>query len=65
MIFSYECQECHAKFDLLVGVTMEKTRLECPKCYSKNIVKLITAPAIKVEGTRSEGQSCSTGCCPF
>ncbi|MCK5708746.1 MAG: hypothetical protein KAI43_13945 [Candidatus Aureabacteria bacterium] len=64
MIFSYECQECQEIFDLLIGVTKEKSRLECPKCYSKDIIKLITAPAIKVKGSHG-GQSCSTGCCPF
>ena len=65
MIFSYECQKCHEKFDLLVGVTMEKTSFECPECHSKDIVKLITSSVVKVKGSSSGNSSCSTGSCPF
>ncbi|MCD4780695.1 MAG: zinc ribbon domain-containing protein [Candidatus Omnitrophica bacterium] len=61
-IFSYECQKCGNTFDLLIGVTMEKSKMECPKCQSKNIVKLISAPNINVK-KESGGGTCSTGCC--
>ncbi len=64
MIFSYECQECGHTFDLFIGMTMEKPKMECPKCQSKEIVKLISKPSIKTSSPHPGG-SCSTGNCPF
>ena len=63
-LFSYECQKCGNTFDLLIGMTMEKPKMECPKCQNKNIVKLISAPNINVKKSDSSGGSCSTGTCP-
>ena len=62
-LFSYECQKCGHTFDLLIGMTMEKPKMECPKCKSKEIVKLISKPSIKINKSDSGG-SCSTGTCP-
>lgn len=56
-IYTYLCNNCGEKFDLLVGITAEKTELKCNKCDSKNIKKVF--------GTFSMGESsCSTGTCP-
>ena len=63
-LFSYECQKCGNTFDLLIGMTVEKSKMECPKCQSKNIVKLISAPNINVKKSDSSPRSCSTGTCP-
>ena len=63
MICSYECKKCGHIFDLLIGVTMEKPKMECPKCQSKKISKLISKPSIKTN-TSNSGGSCSTGFCP-
>ncbi|RKY37736.1 MAG: zinc ribbon domain-containing protein [Candidatus Omnitrophota bacterium] len=61
-IFTYQCQKCKHKFDLLVGITMDKAKFECPKCQSKKVTKLITS-SINVGKSSSNG-SCSTGSCP-
>ena len=63
MIFLYECKKCHNKFELLIGVTIEKTLMECPECHSRDIVKLISAPFIKAKELRQGEKSCSTGFC--
>lgn len=63
MIFSYECEDCGHTFELFIGVTMEKPKMECPQCQSQKIVKLISKPSIKINKSDSGG-SCSTGTCP-
>ncbi len=32
-LYSYICKECGEKFDLLVGMTQEKTELKCQKMW--------------------------------
>lgn len=59
-IYSYRCNECGEKFDLLVGVTSDSVEKECPKCGNKKIEKTLTACSVRV--TNNE-PSCSTGTC--
>ncbi len=61
-LFSYECQKCKNIFDLLIGMTAEKPKMQCPKCQSKEIVRLISAPSV-ITKKGSLGDSCSSGCC--
>jgi len=65
-IYTYECKDCGEKFDLLIGVTSEKTELKCRKCSSKNIQKTISSFSVGNSGNKlgSSGSSCSTGSCP-
>ena len=62
-IYTYVCKDCGEKFDLLIGVTSEKTELKCKKCNSKNIQKTISTFSV---GNKSgfSGSSCPTGTCP-
>ena len=60
-IYTYICGDCGEKFDLLIGVTSEKTELKCSKCDSKNIKK--TFSSFSVKNSDSSGPSCSTGTC--
>lgn len=41
-LFEYRCKECGRRFSLLVGMTAEKPRLQCPKCGSRKATKLIS-----------------------
>jgi putative FmdB family regulatory protein len=41
-LFEYLCLKCKNKFTLLVGMTAEKAKLECPGCGSKKLQKLIS-----------------------
>jgi len=65
-MYSYVCNACGEKFDLLVGVTSEKTELKCTKCGSKNIKKTFAAFSMgEAKGKfGSSGPSCPTGTCP-
>lgn len=64
-VYTYICKDCNEKFDLLIGVTSEKSELKCKRCNSKNIERLFSA--FSVGGSRdkfSSGPSCPTGTCP-
>ncbi len=66
-IYTYLCKKCGNKFDLLIGVNAEKTKLECPKCKSKSIDKLMGTFSVGDSSSSklsSSGPSCSTGTCP-
>ncbi len=65
-VYSYICEECGENFDLLVGVTSEKTGLKCRKCESKNIKRVLSSFGIgnSKHGTGSSGPACPTGTCP-
>jgi len=66
-VYSYICNDCGEKFDLLVGVTAQQEPMKCKKCNSENISK--TIGAFNVGGgsgqTNGSGSSCPTGTCPF
>ncbi|MDP3981409.1 MAG: zinc ribbon domain-containing protein [Chlamydiota bacterium] len=42
-IYHYICNACGKNFDLLIGVTSEKTKLQCIYCDSKKISKSFAA----------------------
>jgi len=62
-IYTYLCKDCGQKFDLLVGMTSEKTELKCEKCKSKNIEKALSSFSVG-DSAGSSGSSCPTGTCP-
>ncbi|MBN2103194.1 zinc ribbon domain-containing protein [bacterium] len=66
-VYTYICNECGEKFDLLVGVTAQQEALKCKKCGSKNIKKAIGSFNVGTGGGRSggSGSSCPTGTCPL
>jgi putative FmdB family regulatory protein len=49
-LFEYRCDKCRKRFSLLVGVTAEKVRLECPRCGSRKATKLISRIARTSKG---------------
>lgn len=61
-IYSYECKDCGKKFDLLIGVGVEKDELKCIKCKGKNIQKIFASFSIG-SGKSSSGSTCPTGTC--
>jgi len=64
-IYTYICKDCGEKFDLLVGMTSEKTELECVKCGSEKIKKTFAAFSMgESKGKASfSGGACPTGTC--
>ncbi|MEA3560807.1 MAG: zinc ribbon domain-containing protein [Candidatus Omnitrophota bacterium] len=67
-IYTYVCKDCGERFDLLIGMTSEKVKLECKKCGGRNIEKTIGSFSIGgSSGDKSgfSGSSCPTGTCPL
>ena len=66
-IYSYHCNDCGNRFDLLVGVTADSKEKKCTECGSKNIEKTLSSFSFRMgpSSTGSPSGSCSTGgCCP-
>ena len=66
-IYTYKCDDCGNRFDLLVGVTAGETEKKCTKCGSTKIVKQLSSFSVGHAGS-SESEcstgTCSTGTCP-
>lgn len=64
-IFSYICEDCTAKFDLLERSSNKGEKKVCKKCGSKNIKKTFAAFGVSISAGKSSNSSCPTGTCPF
>lgn len=60
-IYSYRCDECDHRFDLLVGVTADSAERKCAKCGSQKVKK--TLASFSVGSSTPEPSSCSAGTC--
>ncbi len=48
-LYEFECNKCEHIFDKILTIKeMEIVKLECPKCASDDIKKLISSGGIKV-----------------
>jgi len=64
-IYTFICKDCGEKFDLLIGMTAERTELKCKECNSKNIKKLLASFSVgDLDNKSNSGGSCPTGTCP-
>jgi putative FmdB family regulatory protein len=66
-IYTYVCNECGEKFDLLVGVNSQTEEFKCKKCNSRNIKKTIGTFSVGGSSGKSSSSdsSCPTGTCPL
>lgn len=70
-IYTYICNKCKIKFDLLIGVTSEKTKLKCKSCGSTSIEKTFAPFGINTStnNKQSSCDSCSSNIsgrtCPY
>jgi len=62
-VYTYVCKDCGEQFDLLIGMTSEKTELKCKKCDSSNINRALSPFSVGNSGSKSgsSGSSCPTG----
>jgi len=66
-IYTYICQNCGERFDLLLGVSQEKMKLVCKKCGSEKIKRVLSGFSVgsSSKDTTTSGGSCPTGTCPL
>ncbi|RLC81471.1 MAG: zinc ribbon domain-containing protein [Chloroflexi bacterium] len=41
-IYEYQCQDCQEKFELLVLSSSKADDVECPRCHSRNVRRMIS-----------------------
>ena len=58
-IYEFQCEECGEVFEELV--LRKDEEVECKKCKSKKVKKLVSKVAFKCDGRFSGGSKCS-GC---
>ena len=66
-IYTFLCNECGERFDILIGVTIKKEELKCRKCNSTNIEKIFGTFSMGSSDIKSSGtdSTCPTGTCPL
>src|SRR5690242_15585284 len=45
-LFEFRCQDCNRRFTLLVGMTAQSAKKQCPRCGSESLRKLISRFAV-------------------
>ena len=53
-IYEYKCKSCDETFEMYRGLLDRDSKVECPKCGSKNVERILSA----FFGGNSSGQSC-------
>jgi len=58
-IYEYQCEECGEEFEKLIRSVSSPPEIECPKCGSDKIRKILSAFGIKM----GSENTCSSGVC--
>ena len=62
--YEYECGGCGQRFEKLVSLSEARRGMECPKCGSKSVRKLMSVFArAGDQSDASECPTCPTGVC--
>lgn len=59
-IYEYKCKKCDAQFEQILSGSDAKKVIECEKCQSTDVEKVISAPA----GLAMAGGSSESSCPP-
>jgi len=67
-MYEYACDKCETEFETLVMNSDEEKDVECPKCESKEVEKLLSVPGkpkvmIGGGGACGEGPPCGASWC--
>jgi len=62
-IYEYECRDCGVRFSRLQRVGAGADGVNCPKCESENVERLLStfASASATQSAGSSAPSCSSG----
>lgn len=59
-VYEFKCRECNNQYEAYVPRI--DGMIDCPSCQSKNVERLMSAPAI-LDSVGDSGPSCSSGTC--
>jgi putative FmdB family regulatory protein len=62
-IYEYACQDCGKGFEELIMRRSDEAEVACPKCKSRKVARLISAPAALGGGSGGGGASFGGGSC--
>lgn len=60
-IYEYRCGKCGNEFESFVWSLREAESVECPRCGSKDVKKLLSSFASKASLSAVLGSGCGTG----
>lgn len=65
--YDFECQDCRKGFEMKSSFSeyaaqMKEKKIKCPKCGSKKVIRVYSAPAVVF--TKSSSQNSGGCCCP-
>ncbi len=61
-IYEYECRECAAKNEFLIGVGQGETEILCSQCGSEDMEKVISPSNLSVSGHMVDSHGGKTCC---
>lgn len=64
-IFEYRCEDCNAKYEVLVKSSAAESDVTCPACNSKKNRKLFSSFAARPNGTSESFGGCADGSCNY
>jgi putative FmdB family regulatory protein len=66
-LYDYQCSDCGETYDVFHKVREVAEDVVCPSCNSVNHVRLVSAPAFTMRGSRGSSSdpapSCTDGAC--
>ncbi len=62
-IYTYICENCEHKFDILIGISQEKIKKKCPQCNSSSLEKQFSVFGISGKNKGSLCSFCNSGSC--
>lgn len=60
-IYEYRCERCQNEFESFVWSSRDEEAVECPRCGSKDVKKLMSSFASKASLSSVLGSGCGTG----
>ncbi len=65
-IFEYKCKDCNHIYEIFHKVRENKDVICCPKCNSKNYIKLVSKfSSFSSENSSDFDNPCSSGSCDY
>ncbi len=61
-IYEYTCNDCRTRFEVISTSSNETKEVQCSKCHSSNVSKMISAGSFRLGSTSSAVSASSTGC---
>lgn len=61
-IYEYKCNECDNLFEILTTSSKATNKVQCEKCHSENVSKLMSAGSIKLSQGSSLPSAPTMGC---